>query len=267
MSFNSTYNAQKAAGGKQTMNNFSSFISHHSSFERKTASFTLIELLVVIAIIAILAGMLLPALNHARKMAKMTQCTSNKKNIGICFANYSNDYSDYYIPGEIITFAPYKTGWHKGIYPGSRLTWHEIAYLFAMTSQVAGYNAYLKMFSCPLLTDADKKRYKDKNEDTYTEVNSYGITVRVTGELVDPDYPMRKINRITYPEKRLVIGEMNPYKSSLSKLSWAEWIDVKRHQNQVHGLTANLAIVNWKNTTENAVKSMIWYHSSAVNTY
>ena len=52
-----------------------------------------------------------------------------------------------------------------------------------------------------------------------------------------------------------------------SKLSWAEWIDVKRHQNQVHGLTANLAIVNWKNTTENAVKSMIWYHSSAVNTY
>ena len=130
--------------------------------------FTLIELLVVIAIIAILAAMLLPALNQAKQKANATSCLGNQKQIGVALLTYVEDYNGYALGAyDALFVAPGITtagaGWAIRL-----LTFGYFGKMENIVS-AGSPSSKGKVFYCPQLV-GKHLRYGD----------TYGMTLRVT---------------------------------------------------------------------------------------
>ena len=116
-------------------------------------NFTVIELLVVIAIIAILAGMLLPALNSAREAGYMASCKGNMKQLGTVTTLYLDAYDGYMITAT----------------PGSRM-WTRLDYGEFFTSNLIDKTGR-KILLCP----SDRSPYLHDGSSTPTSYGFYSI--------------------------------------------------------------------------------------------
>jgi prepilin-type N-terminal cleavage/methylation domain-containing protein len=156
---------------------------------KRNVKFTLIELLVVIAIIAILAAMLMPALNKTRDVAQSAKCTANLKQIGVMTTTYCNDYDDWVLPHNM-RYAVGEYGNDANEYCEKNISgaYHQMFRACGYVTQLTKSKTKATVFGCPSdrsNTNAHQKMYFG---------NVYGITLGWT-------YPTK--NDISNTGKRL----------------------------------------------------------------
>ncbi len=157
--------------------------------------FTLVELLIVIAIIAIIAAMLLPALNQARERARSTSCVSNLKTFSQFVFLYSQDNDDYPVPVAILT----DTG-------GTAMRWIQVEAFQKMVTgdSFSTYEYWPEKLLCPGATYAlQADTSADRKDGRANIARSYGRNNEFGQLWNDPIHRTIKLGRVRNPSGKL----------------------------------------------------------------